>query len=241
MAENSFANAKQLRMAAVQEALKRTKMVTAKVWNPWPDGVADKDVDLAAITAPVGSSSVPEVLPDNQVFSELKRAQLISLGAAAGLGGAVTAENLAEAKKALRKKYVQVGRANYRSLESANCTLFACCVIGMLADQPNLLGRDVKVELLNLPDLGGGGHAYVVVGRADGDYKNLKTYGQDCFVIDIWYARQQSKAPGTSPVKDLSPDSDSPFWDLNFYAFLDDGYNFLHKYTFVSQELAELR
>ncbi|MFC6085893.1 hypothetical protein [Sphaerisporangium aureirubrum] len=242
MSENTLSTAKQQRMAAVHAAIAATTMPRALVWNPWKH-VAEDGVDLLALSAPAQRGTVPDTIPDNREFSAIKAVQLSQLGAEAGYDGPVTEHTFADAKQRLRSKYVAAGRARYANLASGNCTLFACCVIGMLADQPRLLGPGVRVELFNLADTtGGGGHAYVVIGRADGDFRNLKTYGPDSFFVDVWYARQQLSSPGVNAVKDivLHDTSNNPFWDLNFYSFMDDDNTFLLKHTFTSDELATL-
>ncbi|MCW2882030.1 MAG: hypothetical protein JWQ95_6130 [Sphaerisporangium sp.] len=241
MSETTHASPKQVRMSAVQAAIAKTKMATAKLWNPWPQVLGD-DVDIRTLKVAAGGGSVPEIIPDGQRFSELKAVHLARMGTEAGLGEPVTEATFSEAREKLRHKYVATGRANYRGLVSANCTLFACCVIGMLADQPKLLGSGVKVELLNFLDTtGGGGHAYVVVGRAEGDVKKIGSYGPDCFFIDQWYARHQSSALGARGVKDATPGQESnPFWDLDFYAFMDDETFPVVKLTFTSDDLLKL-
>ncbi|GAA4200853.1 hypothetical protein GCM10022252_54690 [Streptosporangium oxazolinicum] len=241
MSQSTHATPKQIRMAAVQAAIAKTKMTTAKLWNPWPD-VVDDTVDIKTLKAVAGGGNVPEIIPDGRRFSDLKPTHLTTLGTEAGLGGPVTQGTFDEARQKIKSKYVATGRANYRELANANCTLFACCVIGMLAAQPKLLGSGVKVELLNLLDTtGGGGHAYVVVGRAEGDVGDIETYGPDCFFIDQWYARHKSGTPGVQGVKDAIPgESPNPFWDPGFHTFVSEGTSPAVKLTFTSDELSKL-
>lgn len=241
MSQSTHTTPKQARMAAVQTAIGKTKMTTAKLWNPWPQ-LLDDDVVIKRLEVAAGGGNVPEIIPDGQRFSDLKPVRLSVIGREAGLGGPVTESTFAEAREKIKSKYVATGRANYRGLASANCTLFACCVIGMLADQPKLLGSGVKVELINFRDTtGGAGHAYVVVGRAEGDVGDIKTYGSDCFFVDQWYARHKSGTPGVQGVKDAVPgESPNPFWDLDFYAFMSDETSPVVKLTFTSDELPKL-
>jgi hypothetical protein len=242
MSENTLATAKQQRMAAVHQAIGNTTMPTAKVWNAWKRLLED-GVDIKTLEAVAKVGTVPNIIPDGRQFAAIKPVQLSRLGAEAGLDGPVTANTFGQAKLTLKNKYVRAGRAQYSTLDSGNCTLFACCVIGMLADQPRLLGPGVKVELVNIVDTtGGGGHAFVVVGRADGDINTLKSYGPDCFFIDVWYARQQLTDPGIRAVKDIvvHDSANNPFWDLNFFAFMDDENTFTVLLTFTSDELPTL-
>ncbi|GII78070.1 hypothetical protein Sru01_30520 [Sphaerisporangium rufum] len=241
MSEGPLGTAKQTRMSAVQAAITNTKMAGAKLWNAWPQ-LIETGVKQAERSAPAGGGNVPEIIPDGRSFDQIKKVHLRTLGDAAGLGGPVTAGNLAEARRRLRDQYVAAGRANYKGLLGGNCTLFACCVIGMLADQPDLLGKGVKVEVLNLLDTtGGSGHAYVVVGRADGDVKDIKTYGPDCFFVDQWYARHRGTEPGVLAVKDATPgEKGNRFWDFDFYAFIDDATIPALRLAFTSDELPGL-
>ncbi|MEV8637427.1 hypothetical protein AB0395_37885 [Streptosporangium sp. NPDC051023] len=245
MSENTHGTAdrKQARMAAVQAALGRTQMTTAKLWNPWTHVVED-GVDIKELQAPARRGEVPDIILDGQKFSDLKAVHLGPLGEAAGLGGPVTEATFDRARTELKKRYVAAGRAKYKTLASANCTLFACCVIGMFADQPELLGPGVKVELVNILDkTGGQGHAYVLVGRASGDVAQVGRYGTSCFFVDQWYARQQGSRPGTDGVKDATSihgDGKSPFWDLDYIGFITDETVPAIRLTFTSDELAAL-
>ncbi|GAA3080973.1 hypothetical protein [Streptosporangium carneum] len=245
MSENTHGtvNLKQTQMAAVQAALDMTPLATAKVWNPWRH-VVDSSLDVADLEAPAKRGEVPDIIADGKTFADLKAVQLGNLGAAAGLDGPVTGATFERARVELRKRYVAAGRAKYQTATSANCTLFACCVIGMFADRPDLLGPGVTVELVNiLATVGGQGHAYVLVGRAPGDLHKIGTYGPSCFFVDQWYARQQAVKPGTNGVKDATSihgDGTSPFWDLDFVGFITDDTKLAVRLTFTSDELAEL-
>ncbi|MEO3808258.1 hypothetical protein ABGB17_04580 [Sphaerisporangium sp. B11E5] len=243
MSEQTIGTAKQQRMAAVTAAVGKTSMVTAKVWNPW-DHVMETGVTTAELQANAVRGLVPDIIHDSDTFASIKPVLRSHYGAEAGLDGPLTEANFAEAKAALRKKYVRAGCRQYKNLPSGNCTLFACCVIGMLADQPDLLGPGVKVELVNLVDRKGGeGHAYVMVNRAPGDVKVAKSHGPDCFFVDIWYARQQRTVPGTNAVKDITPvdTSANPFWDFDFSAFIDEPENVpAVRLSFMSDELPKL-
>ncbi|WP_449064534.1 hypothetical protein [Planomonospora algeriensis] len=237
------ADPKQVRMAAVQAALDQTPMTTARLWNPWPQ-VVDDSLDIKALQAPARRGEVPDIIADGTTFATLKPVHRAPLGQAAGLDGPVTEATFDQARAELKRRYVAAGRAKYRTLTDGNCTLLACCVIGMLADRPELLGPGVTVELVNIVDTTGGhGHAYVVIGRASGDVGKIGGYGPECFFVDPWYARQQAAPPGTRAVKDATSiygDGTSPFWDLDFIAFIDDDTTPVVRLTFTSDELAKL-
>ncbi|MEU9889706.1 hypothetical protein [Sphaerisporangium sp. NPDC051011] len=243
MSENTHivVRSKNDQMSAVHIAINKTKMATAKVWNPWTS-VCESGVNIDSIKTAAGGGQVPEIIRDEQTISDIKPVVLRSLGSDLGFNEPVNQSTFEEARKRARNKYVSVGRANYRSLASGNCTLFACCVIGMLAAQPALLGPGVKVELLNLVDTeGGSGHAYVVVGRAEGDVKDIGGYGPDCFFIDQWYARQRRTDPGIRGVKDATQGVEgNPFWDPAFVPFISHNTTPRLMLTFTSDELSKL-
>ncbi|NUW32998.1 hypothetical protein HTZ77_16365 [Nonomuraea sp. SMC257] len=209
------ANPRMERMQRVQTAIEKTRMATAKLWNPW-ETVVEKGVEINKIKAPAGGGQVPETIPPSRAFTDYGSLKLRLLAKSVDID-TPTAQNFADIALKLKDKYVEVGRTNYRTLDSANCTLFACCVLGMLADDSRLLGKGVKVELFNLVEsTGASGHAYVVVGRADGDPQDVDSYGHDCFFIDVWYARQRRTEPGTRSVKAATPDDAAGFWDETF-------------------------
>ncbi|WP_147269010.1 hypothetical protein [Sphaerisporangium album] len=238
---HNVVRSKQDRMTAVQTAINKTKMTTALVWNPWP-GVMEQGVTTEAIKSPAKSGQVPEIIGEGQTLGDFMSPVLISFGSTLGLGGPVTQNTFDEARKRAKARYVTMGRTFYKEFASGNCTLFACAIIGMLSEQPKLLGPGVKVELLNLLNTeGGGGHAYVVVGRAAGDVNDVDTYGPDCFFVDQWYARQQGTQPGVQGVKDATPGNGvNPFWDATFDRFIREATTRV-MLTFTSDELPQLR
>src|SRR5260370_37184741 len=176
-------------MEAVQGATEQTGLSTAKVWNPWTS-VLDERVSTKDVVAAVGSVAVPDVIADGRTFTSLRGVEKIAFGSAARLDGPVTASNFGEARQRLRRAYLEVGAASYKKLAGANCTLFACSAIGLLADQVGLVPPGTVVELFNL--LGASsGHAYVVVNRTGGTTEDPATFGPDAFIIDQWYARHR--------------------------------------------------
>ncbi|MBN6056814.1 hypothetical protein JYK22_33110, partial [Nonomuraea sp. RK-328] len=217
MSENPShpANPRLERMQNVQAAIEKTKMATAKLWNPW-ETVVEVGVDINKIKTPAGGGQVPETIPLGRTFADYGGVKLKLLAKSVDVE-TPTEQNFADIALKLKDKYVEVGRTNYRALTGANCTLFACCVIGMLANEPQLLGKGVKVELFSLIEsTGASGHAYVVVGRADCDPQDVDNYGPDCFFIDVWYARQRRTEPGIRAVKAATQDNAAGFWDEHF-------------------------
>jgi hypothetical protein len=227
------------RMIAVREAIAKTAMPAAGLWNPWPS-IVETGVSIDKLKAAAGGGKVPEVIPDGVTIDQIPTVRRILLGGVAKLGGAVTGDNIGEARSRLAKLYVQTGMANYAGLASGNCTLFACCVIGMLARQPAVLGPGVKVELFNLDDGDGNGHAYVVVGRAGADVAKPEGYGPDCFFIDQWYARHRATQPGVIPVKDPAATQDSTFHDPEFFQFIFSAAAIRPVLAFTSDQLPKL-
>jgi hypothetical protein len=226
-------------MDAIQGAIDKTGLATAKVWNPW-NSVLDEQVSTKEVVASVGSSAVPDVISDSRQFASLRGVEKTAFGTAAQLGGPVTPDNFADAKKRLRRAYLQVGAASYKNLAGANCTLFACAVIGMLADQAAIIPDGTTVELLNL--LGAGsGHAYVVINRTGGTLEDPATYGPDAFLVDQWYARQQFTDQGKLGVKDPRILGHSRYADLNFYAWISDEPKIAVRLLFTKDDLAGFR
>lgn len=239
MSEPTQQQVKAQRMTAVQEAIAKTAMPAARLWNPWPS-VLEPGVNIATLKAAAGGGKVTEIIPDSVTIDQIPGVRRILLGTVAKLGGKLDAGNIGEARNRLKKQYVQTGMANYADLASGNCTLFACCVIGMLAHQPAILGPGVKVELFNLDDGDGNGHAYVVVGRAGADVAQPESYGPDCFFIDQWYARHRATPPGVIPVKDPAAVPDSTFSDPEFFKFIFSAAAIRPMLAFTSDQLPQL-
>ncbi|TMR90587.1 hypothetical protein [Nonomuraea basaltis] len=205
------------RMKRVQEAIDKTGMASALLWNPWK-GLMENADDLDEIKTPAGGGQVPEIIPIGKTYQDYAHSAVsrtkVTVAAKVDV---LTPQNFDQVVIKLKDRYVEVGRTNFADLKSANCTLFACCVIGMLATTPQLLGPGVRVELFSLVEsTGGAGHAYVVVGRADCEVKDVDAYGADCFFIDVWYARHRCTTPGTFSVKPATPDGAGQFWDEFF-------------------------
>jgi hypothetical protein len=226
-------------MAAVQLAIVKTKMPVAKLWNVW-SSVLEGGVDVSALKTAAGGGKVTEVIPDSVTIDQIPNVRRILLGSVAKLGGPVTASNIGEARERLKKQYVQTGMANFAALPSGNCTLFACCVIGMLARQPDVLGPGVKVELFNIDDGDGNGHAFIVVGRTGNAIAQATDYGLDCFFIDVWYARHRATAPGVIPVKDPTATTGSTLDDPAFFQFIFSAAAIRPVLAFTSDELPKL-
>lgn len=233
-------DAKTQQMTAIQKMITGTGMATAKLWNAYPR-IVEQGIDLRSIEAPATSTSVTvtEVLPDGQPFDRISKKRLIAAKYALSLPGFVTAENVADVRQRLRHRYVNTGAVNYIRLPSGNCTLFACCVIGMLAANPGLGGNPgPRVELFNVFDGVSDSHNFVVVGRTGTDLDDLASYGPGCFFIDQWYARHRATKPGTQGVKD--PASNGTFSDQAFFDFI---FSYTYKTSVLSftwDELAPL-
>jgi len=160
-------------MERVQNAINQTGLGTAKVKNPWPT-VMERGVTTEDILQPPKdyAGKVQEPIPFGVPLKNLRIAEKTKLASALG------SEKLAEANysKALKKvteDYVEASKANYRNLKNDNCTLFACCTIGMLAQNPKLLPEGIRVELFNLTESTGGQPGTLSVKAATDDDKKF--------------------------------------------------------------------
>jgi hypothetical protein len=76
--------------------------------------------------------------------------------------------------------------------------------------QPPLLPAGTRVEVYGIVPNQDAKHLFTVVNRSRGsDENNFTTWGQNCFVVDQWYALQTE----TSPVKTLTQ---GPYYDDEF-------------------------
>jgi hypothetical protein len=213
-------------MTALQQALAETRIATAKVWNPWAE-VCETGIDRTEIQGTPGLTAAPQTIPEDQTFASFTGAQKrVYAGRMRQLAKdfelELTEDTLATAKLLMKTEYLQWGRANWKGFAGGNCTAFAGVTAGFLAENMKLVPSGATVEQFNLSE-GGQGHAFLVIGRDPSSKPGTPaTWGDKCFIVDQWYARQRVSAPGKYAVKD-SVGSTSDFSDEAFWKFLSTG------------------
>lgn len=112
--------------------------------EPWPS-LVKSGANTDTIKAPASGGKVPEIIPFGKTFEDcsgtnhslVKEKKITNAAKAEKL----TAENFQGVAEKLKHLYVEVGRAKFKNLPSANCALFACCTIGMPRPIPSSSGR----------------------------------------------------------------------------------------------------
>ncbi|MEV0197911.1 hypothetical protein [Nonomuraea sp. NPDC050691] len=71
MSENPShpANPRMERMQRVQTAIEKTRMASAKLWNPW-ESVVEDGVEIKKIKVAAGGGQVPETIPLGRRFAD---------------------------------------------------------------------------------------------------------------------------------------------------------------------------
>jgi hypothetical protein len=230
-------------MGALQTALAKTAIVSAKIWNPW-DEACEPGIDLSTVRGTPDLTAAPITIPEDATFAtsglvsktsylgrfrELSKPQDVSL----------TAQTFDQAKVLLKKGYLQWARANWRGVKGGNCTYLAGVVVGFLSENAHLVPRGATVEQFNLAQ-SGQGHAFVVIARDPASNPaDLSAWGSACVIVDQWYARQRVTAPGTNAVKEIA-DTASSYYDAGFRKFLAGGGRIYRGPAYSYQELTTL-
>lgn len=230
-------------MAALQTALSKTAIATAKIWNPWDDA-CEKGVNLDEICGKPDLTAAPTTIPEDATFTTYGMVKLrgfegrfreLSKPAEVSL----TEKTFDQAKTLLKKGYLQWARMNWRGVKGGNCTYLAGVVIGFLSENAQLVPSGATVEQFNLEEAGQG-HAFVVIGREPSSKPaDLSTWGSACFVVDQWYARQRITSPGTNAVKEIA-DTTSSYYHADFVKFLKSGGKIYRGPAYTYQELTTL-
>ncbi|GII93548.1 hypothetical protein [Sinosporangium siamense] len=229
-------------MTAINQALQNTRLHTAKIWNPF---TSIAEGPTANFSAPPGTDhKVPQLIADAKTFANATRGEKINFAGAAKNHGlldkelewnALTSPIFEQLRARLKTGYLKRGAESLGEFTSSVCTGFACAVLGHLALHNDLLDQGSVVELVNYDGLQGG-HAFVVVNRA-GTANDVDSWGPQCYTIDPWYARHRTTAPGSNPVKDMTPGS--AFSDPQFNTFLKDADSRSVQVTFTHADLIQ--
>lgn len=230
-------------MRKLQDALSETAIVKAKIWNPWDDA-CEEGIDLKEIQGKPELTAAPTTIPEDATFQGLKLVTKSAYVAryrelSKSMDVDLTAQTFDGAKILLKTGYLQWGRSNWRVVTGGNCTYLAGVTIGFLSDNSKLVPEGATVEQFNLLARGEG-HAFVVIGRdPQSTPAILATWGDKCFIVDQWYARQRVTSPGIFAVKDLT--EGSPFYDPAFLKFIREGGTISRGPAFSYLELTQLR
>jgi hypothetical protein len=216
---------KQDLMDAVQRLIASSRIVRAKVWNPYEE-LTRGNVDPKTIKAEPGSVTLPATIPDTiPSIASLGRIERRKFGLEqAGEGSTVISmseEDFQKERERRRRAYVRWGKDNLGRFVSGNCSYFAAVTLGLLAGEDGLrvLPEDTVVELFGFA--ASDGHAFLVVDRDrdGGELGRPATWGPRAFAIDQWFARQRAGTPGSYAVKDVTG-AEGEYVDPDFNRFV---------------------
>lgn len=229
-------------MEIVEGLVAGSRIAKAKLWNPYDRIVNDPSYKVR-ISAPSGGYGPPDLIPD-MPLKDVPSLKLRGWGLQKSGDAPVTEEAYQRERERRRTEYVIWGASQLKTFAAGNCSIFAAVALGLLATPgalDRLAGTDLVVEQFNFSS--SDGHAFLVVnrsgGRTNADGRLLidpSSWGSAAFVIDAWYARQRQSSPGSRAVKDVT-DTESPFYDPNFQAFLENE-SFLIPTSFTYQFLS---
>lgn len=210
-------------MDAVQDLIKGSRIVKAKVWNPYED-VATDGVVISTIKATPGTPGLPATIPDTIVsYASMGMVDRRTFGlekAETGKPTGMSEEEFRAERERRRRAYVRWGVAEVSTFAAGNCSCYAAVTLGLLASEAGLavLPRDAVVELFGFKS--SDGHAFLVVNRKGGELAKPATWGPDAFVIDQWFARQRKETPGSYAVKDVTGKEGDKYYDAFFNKFI---------------------
>lgn len=159
--------------------------------NPWSGPGGINVTGIGRPTGPGSSAVVQHMSPDgNTLKATLNEQELKALG---------WSEHRPTHEEAVRA-YLEWGmaRAKKRPFYGV-CDSFTCVTIAMLAARQSPLPADMPVEWFGqIPPGGvsGRGHAITVVNRDPAtDATDPTSWGNDCLIVDSWYALQADADP----------------------------------------------
>jgi hypothetical protein len=218
-------------MDLIEGVISKSRIRTAKLWNPYDDIVGDSAFK-AKISAKSSGDGPPDLIPD-VAFKNLSTIQLRSWGLEVRdtSGGTTVTEDVFLGERDRRRvSYVQWGAKWLKIFTSGNCSIFASVTLALLASDDVLtqLPSGIVIEQMNFAS--SDGHAFLVVNRSGGKTNEKgqlcdpTSWGPDAFVVDAWYANQLQTSPGKNAVKNITGKSGDAYYDETFL-------NFLHQYA----------